>query len=217
MYSDNKYLITIAIVSHKQIHLVKRLLSSLQEHHPKQDFQVYVLENIKNQPPLSSTDYNIPIYYFKNKSPTSFSANVNKIFRYMERKTEYFCVLNPDVEFQEEIFPELLNTMRKSNLDIASPIVVNHDGQIQDTFRSIPTPKQLFFRVTNLEKNVNNFVDLPIISYPDWIAGMFMFMSTYIFEQVGGFNTRYFISKTWIFASAQKNWGIKSVFIKIYK
>jgi len=182
--------ITIAVISHEQIHLVENLLNSLQGF-SNAGLHVVVLENAQNQPTLHDKEYHFQLTYLKNDKLKSLAANINHVFDNFGRSSEYFCILNPDVVFEEEVFLELLSRMDKHRIDISSPIVVDHSGIIQDTFRPLPKPLETALRFLNLNKINYEFEALPPISYPDWIAGVFMLMPSEVFEQVGGYNLRY--------------------------
>lgn len=191
MSTESKPLISIVVVSHRQINLVERLLKSLVNHHPHHNFQVFVIENARNQPPITIQQPGLPIIYQKNNQPRSFSANVNSAYKQAAIASDYFCILNPDIEFFDEVFSELITALYTHQLDIIAPLMVDHNGYVQDAFRAIPTPWEIFFRFFNAKRRKVVLDELPLVIKPDWIAGMFMLMPTRVFRQVGGFDPRY--------------------------
>ncbi len=182
--------ITIAVVSHEQIHLVENLLNSLQSF-SSASLHVVVLENAQNQPTLRNFEYHFQLTYLTNDKPKSLAANINHIFDNFGKSSGYFCILNPDVVFEEAVFSELLSRMENHRIDISAPIVVDHGEKIQDTFRPLPKPLETALRFLNLNKINYELETLPPVTYPDWIAGVFMLMPSKVFEQVGGYNLRY--------------------------
>jgi GT2 family glycosyltransferase len=183
--------LSICVVSHKQSHLVLQLLESLEKTKPDFSFQVIVLENIKGQPTIPNAQFDFNIVYLQNADQLSLSANINKVFELVQDETEFFCILNPDIVFKEEIFVDLFAAMDKHQVDIISPLIIDSEGAIQDSFRPIPTPKEIVLRYLGLSKTVYRFDDLPLISHPDWIGAMFMLMPAAVFKGVGGFDPNY--------------------------
>ena len=183
--------LTIAIVSHEQIALVERLLSTLNDHKPEIDFQVVILENVPGHPEIDFDQYEFKITYLKNQHSLGLSKNINLIFDRFGKNSEYFCILNPDIIFEDEVFSELLTAMETHQIDIIAPLIVNTNQEIQDSFRPIPNPIEIILRFLNIKKVHYDYQSLPIVSYPEWIAAMFLLMPSQIFRKIGGFNPRY--------------------------
>lgn len=183
--------ITIAIVSHGQISLVDRLLRSLNAHKPQIDFQVVIVENVPGHPEMDLEQYDFKITYLKNQRSIGLSENINLIFDKFGQTSDYFCVLNPDIIFEDEVFSGLLSAMETHQIDVIAPLVVNTNLEIQDSFRPIPGPIEIILRFLNIKKFHYELQSLPLISYPDWIAAMFLLMPSQIFRKVSGFNPRY--------------------------
>ena len=203
--------LTISIVSHKQIFLVERLLDSLMNFQPILDINIVVLENVHDQPKIDFDKYNFQISYIKNDLPVSLAINTNKIFALFGRDSDYFCILNPDTVFTEEVFSLLISTMRAKKIDIISPLIVGSDRSIQDSFRSFPTPIELISRYFRIQTQHYDFASLPTISYPDWIGAMFMLMPASVFSELKGFDTRYklyFEDVDFCYRARMKNYSI---------
>ena len=158
---------------------------------PKLNFHIVVIENVKNQPSIDPGECNFDFSYLQNETPLSLSENINKAFSYQKGEEEYFCVLNPDIVFQGEVFSTLISAMQKFQIDIIAPIIMDSKGKVQDSFRPVPTPIELILRYLRLKRTVYDLELLPPVIYPDWIGGMFMLMPTGLFEKVGGFNPTY--------------------------
>jgi GT2 family glycosyltransferase len=183
--------ITFAIVSHGQRTLIQTLLNNLNSLAQELDFQVVLIDNLPPPPNPMYGDHLFQITYHRNDYPLGLSENVNKAFNLAGRTSKYFCILNPDVLFDQNIFPVIIDEMENHQIHIISPLVVDKDLTIQDSFRQTPTPKSLLFRNLSTKKDNLVFEELPNVIYPDWIAGLFMFMTSEVFEKVGGFNTDY--------------------------
>jgi len=183
--------IVITIVSHGQEDLVLSLLNTLNNLVHDTDFEVILIDNLSPEIQLPRDKYFFPISRHKNQSPLGFAENVNKAFALKGTDADYFCILNPDVEIPASVFPILLNRMEESSIDVISPIVLDHEGRIQDSFRPIPTPLEIIKRRLFPTPSQIDPDDLPEIIYPDWIAGLFMLMKSSVFKEIGGFNQSY--------------------------
>lgn len=183
--------LAISVISHGQKPLVEKLLASLVAFRPEMAFHVYVLENVQGAPEISPGAYDFPLTYWQNKSPLSLSENINLVFEKTQGTADFFCILNPDIVFMEEIFTPLIREMQSQQIDLIAPLIVDHTGAVQDSFRPFPKPLELalrYLKITKLEYQKEN---LPAVSYPDWIAAMFMLMPSSAFTEVGGFDPDY--------------------------
>jgi len=104
----------------------------------------------------------------------------------------YFCVLNPDVVFVEDVFTPLIEDIRRGEGDMVAPRVEDRTGRIQDSARPLPSPWTILGRRLTLHPGtLANLGDLP--TRPDWIAGLFLLMPSILFREVGGMDERYFL------------------------
>lgn len=184
-------LLTIGIISHGQNQLVSGLLECLERVEPGMTFQVVVIENLQDQLPLPIERFSFPIHYLKNNKIQGFAANHNKIFGLFGKDSEFFCVLNPDIRFDIDVFSLLLKTLQTGTPDIVAPFLFDSNGVAQDSFRELPNPFELVSRYTGLSKTKIFENDLPEIIFPVWIAGMFLLMPSKIFASLGGFDEKY--------------------------
>ena len=104
----------------------------------------------------------------------------------------YFCVLNPDVVFVEDVFTPLIEDIRRGEGDIVAPRVEDRTGRIQDSARPLPSPWTILGRrFTRSPGTLANLGDLP--ARPDWIAGLFLLMPSVLFRELGGMDEGYFL------------------------
>ena len=85
----------------------------------------------------------------------------------------------------EPVFPRLLEHIRAGHGDIVAPIAVGQDGSLQDSFRSLPTPVELFRRRLLGQSGVVVPSTGGLIE-PDWIAGFFQLMPSRLYAELGG-------------------------------
>lgn len=179
-------MITISIVSHGHGEMVEKLIAQLQKIETVS--QIILTLNI---PESVQTKNDAKLNIIQNNLPLGFGANHNNAFKICSE--DFFCVLNPDIEFAQDPFPTLLECIAQKNISLAAPIIISPSGEIEDSARKFPTwsgmLNKLFFSADgrwplDLTESVN---------YPDWVAGMFMLFPSTAYMQVGGFDERYFL------------------------
>lgn len=138
---------------------------------------------------------NIPddsrVLLIKNQTPKGFGDNHNTAFS--KCHMNYFCPLNPDIEFIENPFPILLPILTNNDVALVAPRIIAPNGTTEDSWRYFPTLrsllKKLFFndqgRIPEYSSAEKNHIE--------WVAGMFMLFQANIFNLLGGFDCRFFL------------------------
>jgi N-acetylglucosaminyl-diphospho-decaprenol L-rhamnosyltransferase len=188
-------LICISIVSHGQGHLVSRLLDDLETNSSFQTFnsQIIVTLNIfEDEGFLENRSLNIRV--LRNTRKLGFGANHNQAFEF--KKGEIFIVLNPDIRILKEFsFREVIHLFDKND-GVVSPVILNNNGIVEDNARRFPTflstSERILTRIFGFKvrRDYKEFIDTIEV---DWLGGMFMIFRSDAFEQVKGFDTRYFM------------------------
>ncbi len=181
--------ISISIVSHRQGPLVKQLLSDLRAHCAT-PLEALLTVNVEETLPFDAAEFGFPVKIITNASVKGFAANHNAALRHAG--AEYFCVLNPDIRLEHDPFPALFAQLADPKVGVASPLILNPSGEIEDSARRFPTLftilKKALLRRCELEHEITG---APL--FPDWIAGMFMVFRAGVFKEMGGFDERYFL------------------------
>ena len=178
--------VTLSIVSHGHGQMVWNLVKRLSQLDCIS--QIIVTLNIAELVPQSLPDGVIVI---KNSAPMGFGANHNQAFK--KCQTEFFGVINPDIELVADPFPELLKTLSDNRISVVGPRVVNINGENEDSLRKFPTPIGLFKRYLLAWGKEDAFIFYDNLIIPEWIAGMFMLFKTRDYQDICGFNTNYFM------------------------
>jgi N-acetylglucosaminyl-diphospho-decaprenol L-rhamnosyltransferase len=124
----------------------------------------------------------IPVVQISNIVAKGFGANHNAAFRYC--KGPMFAVVNPDVRFLENPFPQMLESMLGSRVGLAAPRIVDSNNNTEDSARNLYTPLESLRGLWTASR-----LKVP----PDWVAGMFMLMKSEAFLGVRGFDEKYFM------------------------
>ncbi|MGD8405285.1 MAG: glycosyltransferase [Anaerolineales bacterium] len=182
-------LITLSVVSHGDAEKVYSLLESVGNFEQTELIQVIATDNLGHEigkieeTPWSSIDI------IQNEKILSFARNHNRAFKLARGK--YFCVLNPDVLFEQKVFPPLINLLEREHADIVAPLVVDAKAMPQDSFRNFPTPIEIIrrrlpgYRFSPPLGGANGLVQ------PDWISGLFMLMRSETYRELNGFDEKF--------------------------
>lgn len=182
------YKYTFSIVSHNQIHLVEKLLNDF-KNIKNQSFQIIVTLNTDELFFEDNYNNDLNIIVIRNEFKLGFGENHNNAFKYSN--SEFFCVVNPDIKFQNLELDLIDFYFKNPEIGVVAPKVLNFNNNIEDSVRLYPTiinlMKRKLFRKRFDYKNYNS------IMYVDWAAGMFMFFRSIDFSCLMGFDINYFM------------------------
>lgn len=184
--------IHLSVVSHGQGHLVHKLLEDLKSINVADTLHVTLTLNIDEILPFTPISFPFPIEVTINSVPKGFGANHNAAFIRNQKDSAFFCIVNPDIRLNHNPFPALLACIENLNIGLAAPVVVSEDGEIEDSARRFPTPFKILCKAFGLCKGPDYVVRNERI-FPDWVGGMFMLFTREVFEELNGFNERYFL------------------------
>jgi GT2 family glycosyltransferase len=117
-----------------------------------------------------------------NEKALGFGRNHNQAFAQCD--TEFFCILNPDIELPDPaVWPRLLESVREPGVACAYPTLYNGDGSRQENERELVTPAALLRR--HLLRRPQRTVD--------WVSAAFWLVRSEAWRALGGFDERYFM------------------------
>lgn len=183
-------MISISIVSHNQMTLVRDLLNDLEKNCRSISFEVLLTLNTLQENAERLPQYSYPLVVIQNKVSLGFGENHNQAFR--SARGDFFCVLNPDVRLINDPFSKLINCLASTSVGVVAPLVLNGDGLIEDSARRFPNPIGILCKAIGFNFQKSYVMNQDEI-YPDWVAGMFMLFSSDTYRDIGGFDDRYFL------------------------
>lgn len=170
--------------------------------------RLYLFDNSSNEDLRIVSDNDPRITYYSTASNLGFGRAHNLVLSRFKGETKYHLVLNPDVDIHPGTLDKLIGFMETHpDVGLVSPRILNPNGSIQhlnkldptffDLFvrRFLPTSLYRFFpaienrhnRYIMLDKGYEKIVD---VSY---LSGCFMLFRREVFEQIGGFDERFFL------------------------
>jgi len=181
-------MISLSIVSHGQRHMAANLLADIARL-VREPVEVLLTLNIPEAAPDGLDRFPFPLQMIENRERKGFGANHNAAFA--RSRGELFCVLNPDLRFDTDPFPALRRCLESDpSIAVCAPVVRSPSGQIEDSARSFPTPLSIL-RKAALGSDGETVGAGG--TRPDWVAGMFMLCRRRPFEELKGFDERYFL------------------------
>jgi len=182
--------LTLSIVSHGDAGKISRLLASIQQYETDtRRFQVILTDNLKNDLPDFDPRPWHSLHILRNDKQMGFAKNHNRAFELAQGG--YFAILNPDLVFVQPVFERLISRLHAHRADLIAPQIVDENGTVQDSLRSLPTPWEIIRRrlpgytFKTVQPNEQGMI------HPDWIAAMFWLMESDMYRQLGGMDERY--------------------------
>jgi len=179
-------MITASIVCHGHGDMTSRLVQRLLKFP-----EVSKIVLICNIPETILETENNRVLRIDNPVPKGFGANHNMAFSYCT--TEYFCVLNPDIELPQNPFPLLTIAMQSHQSGIAAPMVLAPNGEVEDSVRTFPTLGMLILKLLGMSDGRYKIIQGQLPFEPDWVAGMFLLFRSCAYMQLHGFDESYFL------------------------
>lgn len=179
--------LTVSIVSHGHHRFVEALLQDLNQV-TQVDFEVIITVNVPDTP-VTESGWRFPLQIVHNSRPLGFGANHNAAFA--RAAGTHFLVLNPDIRLQPEAIALLLGALEDPTVGLCAPVVLNAQGQTEDSVRRFPTAWRLVKRMLTGRHDT-----MPLqpgrLNPVDWVAGMFMLFRREAFAEVKGFDAERF-------------------------
>lgn len=160
--------------------------------------RLYIVDNSTTN--ALEKEFNHPLieYQFVGDN-IGFGAGHNKVLEKVKNTSDYHLILNPDVEFNSDVIPSLVNVIeRDKDVAMIAPKVIFPSGEHQHTCRKYPTFLEMISRRLKVFKNYtqnHEYRDLDLSKpfYPEFIHGCFYIFKTEDFVKIGGFDERYFL------------------------
>ena len=173
--------ITVSIVSHGQLGLIRPLLEQLDRFSDAIVEKVVLTINIPEADVLGDATFRFPIERIENKVPQGFGANHNQAFRHCG--TPWFLVLNPDIRFDRDVLAPLI-AQAAPDSGLLTPRILEPGKAEPEQHRAIITPLEI------LTRRRPGYVRPTV---PAWIPGLFMLFRTETYAAIGGFDERFFM------------------------
>jgi N-acetylglucosaminyl-diphospho-decaprenol L-rhamnosyltransferase len=172
----------ISIVSHNQQGLAESLLQSIDGFASSKLHEVVIVLTENTVTGNNAHSKRFELLKINNLRQKGFGANHNAVFERFE--SDFFIIVNPDIILNKTFDLDLLvDYLNERKIDIASPVITNSSGALEDYKRSDLSFWNLCKRKI-FRQSEESF---------DWLAGMFLVVRSESFRKLGGFDTDFFM------------------------
>jgi GT2 family glycosyltransferase len=196
--------VSIITVGMNHLSYLKGLLVSLfKDNSLAIPFEMIYIDNCSSDGTIEYIRANYPmVRIYENTTIKGFGENNN--YGVSHAKGKYIAIINPDIVILKDSIESLFNYMNLyPETGILVPKLLNPDMSIQYSVRSFISIKILFSRILSkgndscknkyIDKYLQKDLDITKIQDVDWAIGAAMFMSRDFFNQLKGFDERYFL------------------------
>src|SRR3989344_5794294 len=192
--STGEITLSIIIVSFNSESFIEKCISSVLKNIPK-DAEVIVLDNASSDTTVAKLKkFSTKIKLIESGENLGFSSGNNKALTQAEG--EYIFFLNPDTEVNFTIFGDLIFFYKETPYaGIIGPKLVMPDGKIQESVKNLPTIagaiKEFVFGINHAYTQYVPKGNQPI--EVESMYGAAMLIKRLLFEEVGGFDEKFFL------------------------
>jgi len=179
--------------------------------------EVIVIDNASKDDSLSAVDQvSLPLTVIRNDSNRGFAAACNQGAKIAAGN--FLLFLNPDMRLFEDSLSTPIAFMARSEnaqVGICGIQLVDESGRIARTCTRFPTPTRFFWHALGIDRvfpglgHLMHNWDHGSTRTVDHVMGAFYLVRKSTFDQVGGFDERYFVyleDLDFSFSSNQKGW-----------
>lgn len=197
--------LSITIVNYNQKYFPKLCIEALKKSKLKEPFEIIVCDNNSND---QSIDYLKKVSAKGDikliQSPTNIGYGAGHNLAAKKAKGKYICILNADITVDDDTLQKLIDYLdAHKKVGMAGPKLKYHNGEVQQSCRRNFKLFDLFIKRTFLKhipffkKRYSKYImadfDHNKEQEVDLITGAFMMMPKKVFDEVGGFDERYFL------------------------
>lgn len=192
--------LSIVIVSYNAPKHLEICLDSCQEALKNCEGEIIVVDNNSSEIDFASLKKIYPTIKYLLQTENLGFAKANNI-GVENALGDYILILNPDTIIPEDIFPKLIDFHQsKDKIGLVGVRLIDTNGNFHpESKRNIPTAKNSFSKLfKRLNKSTsNNYYKLEVDESEtapcEILVGAFMFTTKQIYQEIGGFDARYFM------------------------
>jgi len=193
--------LTISIVTFNNEKTIKKCVESIFDHMDSRlSFKLYIIDNKSTDNTLNIIrNISDKIIIIENNKNIGFGAGHNKVLGSLDSR--YHLVVNPDITIENNCIYEMAEFMDKNkDIGLLSPKIKFPDGRMQYLCKRNPTFFDLFIRflLPMFFKKRQYHFEMRETGYDkefeiEYASGCFMFFRAEIFQQINGFDERFFL------------------------
>jgi len=187
--------LSIIIVSYNSRFFLELCLSSIKSATKNIDSEIIVVDNNSEDDSINMIESLFPeVLLIANKINLGFSSANNLGVK--KARGKYICFLNPDTVVPEHLFSKILEfELSNDNTGIIGCKMIDGQGKfLPESKRNMPTTSMVLKKILGIKNNYHlHEISEDEIGQADVLCGAIMFMNKNQFENVGGFDEKYFM------------------------
>lgn len=196
--------LSVIILNYNVRYFLEHCLISVQKAIQNIDAEIIVVDNNSPDDSCEMVKRLFPnVILIENKENAGFPKGNN--IGVERAKGKFICILNPDTVVAEDTFEKILSfAEKKQNLGIIGCKLIDGTGNfLPESKRGIPTPwvafgktfglYKIFPKVKIFQKYYAEHLDQNTSGKVDILVGAFMVLKKETYQQLGGFDERYFM------------------------
>ncbi len=201
---ENTPLVSAIILNYGNPQYTVNCAKNLQKQTIANRLQIIVIDNHSEDDSigiLRNQLQDIPnIHIVETPDNLGFGGGNNYASRYTTG--EYILILNPDTQPEPSALEHLIHVLEEDkSIGIIAPKLIFSNGIIRDSYRTFPTILDIIIKrsflkyifIKRLRRYLQHDSDPIHVHNTDWVVGAFMLMHKKLFDQLHGFDERYFL------------------------
>lgn len=193
----------IIIINWNSATQLRRCIDSILSSTIKIPGKLIIVDNCSTDSSMKSLNEIMDIQILQPRENLGFGGGCN--LSSCQSKAGFFLFLNPDIQFPPDSLKKLVDFLNSAELSPETGIIgvqlQNPGGSIQKNIARFPRFKELFPRMAGLDRICSrifkphfiNDMDYTKNQLVDQVPGAFFLVRRSCFEQLGGFDERFFI------------------------
>lgn len=186
--------LSVIIVSYNAKYYLNLTLTSLSKIEDKIELDIIVVDNFSSKNEIEFNQIRFPkVKFILNSTNLGFSKANNIGVKLA--KFENILILNPDTIISESVIEDAILTLNSKN-NIGAVAVKMLDGVgdfLPESVRTFPDLKSSFYKLIGLKKYSKYYRGLSVDNTIEAMSGACIFFKKSIYNQIGGFDERYFM------------------------
>ena len=192
--------ISVVIVNYNTAHLLERLFAAIEAARGSLELEIVVVDNASTDNSVEILELHYPsVVLVKNSKNVGFGRANNLAVRQVTGC--YILLLNTDAFVAPDSLEKTFSFMKDHpRCGVLGVRLVNEDGLLQPSCRHFPTPWNVFLQRTGLSRffPTHRLVDdlewdHTSVRQCDWVPGCFYLVRATVVEQLGLFDSRFFL------------------------
>jgi len=190
--------LSVVILNYNVRYFLEQCIRSVQIAIQKIDAEIIVIDNASSDGSCVMVKELFPsVTLIENTENVGFSKANNQAVAVAKGK--YICILNPDTAVTHQVFLACLD-FAASHPNMGALGIQYRDGTghfLPESKRNLPTPWRSFMKILGYNRGKYGYYAKHLSPSKEGevaiLAGAFMFLKKYVYEQVGGFDEDYFM------------------------